>query len=79
VTNAGGASVNIAGIAVAGDFAETDTCDTKLEAFQTCVVSVTFVPTGSGPTTGSLTLTDNASNSPQVINLSGKGNNGKGH
>jgi hypothetical protein len=42
-----------------------------------CAINVTFSPTGPGGASGSLTLTDNATNSPQVVSLSGKSNNGK--
>jgi len=79
VTNAGGTTVNIAGISVTGEFAETNTCGTGLAAQNGCGISVTFSPTGAGTRTGTLMLVDSATNSPQVINLSGKGNNGNGH
>ena len=38
-----------------------------------CTISVTFTPAGSGARTGSLTITDNAPASPQVISLNGNG------
>jgi hypothetical protein len=37
---------------------------------------VSSKPTVPGQFSGSLTITDNATNSPQVVTLSGKGNNG---
>jgi hypothetical protein len=40
---------------------------------QTCDVSVTFAPTVLGKLTGTLSFTDNASNSPQTLPLSGIG------
>jgi len=36
-------------------------------------VNVTFTPTAAGPRTGTLTITDAASNSPQSVSLSGSG------
>ncbi len=38
-----------------------------------CVVSVTFTPSQTGTRTGTLTITDGALNSPQTVNLTGKG------
>ena len=74
VTNASGVAVKIAGMSVTGDFAQTNTCGVSLAAHRTCGISVTFAPTANGKRTGNLTLTDNAPNSPQVVDSSGKGN-----
>jgi hypothetical protein len=41
-----------------------------------CRIALTFTPTGFGATTGTLTLADNAHNSPQVLTLKGKGIHG---
>jgi hypothetical protein len=78
VTNTGGATATIAGISIGSGFAQTNNCGSGLVAHGACSISVTFSPTGAGPQTASMTLTDNATNSPQVVTLSGKGNNGKG-
>jgi hypothetical protein len=43
----------------------------------TCTVTVNFTPTAQGTFTGTLTAIDNASNSPQVSNLTGNGVGGK--
>jgi hypothetical protein len=75
VSNAGEATVKITGMSVTGDFAETNSCGTSLAAHNTCAISVTFKPTATGKRTGSLTLKDNATNSPQVVSLSGRANN----
>lgn len=66
-------ALNIGGITSSGDFAEKDTCGTSVAAGQQCTVSVTFVPTLPGSRTGSITLKDDASNSPQTVTLSGTG------
>jgi hypothetical protein len=42
----------------------------------TCSISVTWSPTGAGPESGNLMIMDDASNSPQMVRLSGKGKNG---
>src|SRR5438034_11037663 len=39
----------------------------------TCTINVTFTPTASGARTGTLSLTDNAGGSPQIMTLSGNG------
>ncbi len=74
VTNEGGAAVSFIGIPVTGDFAQTNTCGASLAGRGSCTVSVTFKPTAPGKRTGNLPLHDSASNSPQMVNLSGKGN-----
>ena len=58
---------------VTGDFAQTNTCGASLAAHDSCTISVTFKPTAPGKRIGNLPLHDNASNSPQVVDLSGKG------
>src|SRR5208337_4439653 len=74
VTNASGVTAQITGIAVSGDFAQTNTCGARLASHSTCVISVIFKPTAMGKRAGNLPLEDNATNSPQMVNLSGKGN-----
>ena len=74
MTNPGGAAVTFTGMPISGDFAQTNTCGASLAAQNSCTISVTFKPTAAGKRTGNLPLHDNASNSPQVVALSGKGN-----
>jgi subtilase family serine protease len=76
VTNTGTGTLNIGGIAISGDFAQTTSskpCGSTLAAGKNCIIKVTFTPTQVGERTGTLTLTDNASNSPQTVALSGTG------
>jgi len=52
------------------------TCGTRpatLNPGASCVINVTFIPTNTGTQTASLNLTDNATNSPQTVGLSGTG------
>jgi trimeric autotransporter adhesin len=52
------------------------TCGTapaSLNPGATCVINVTFAPTTTGTLTANLRLADNASNSPQTVGLTGKG------
>jgi trimeric autotransporter adhesin len=70
------APLSIAGISTAGDFASTSTCPLSpntLAAKLRCTISVTFTPRALGGRTGTLTVSDNASNSPQTATLSGTG------
>jgi len=73
LTNERNTPLNIASISASGDFAETDTCGTSLGAGLTCTISVTFAPTFPLNRIGSVTITDDASNSPQTLALSGIG------
>jgi trimeric autotransporter adhesin len=68
--------LTIASISISGDFAETSTCPLSpntLAPKLSCVISVTLTPTALGSRTGMLTVTDDASNSPQTAQLSGAG------
>jgi hypothetical protein len=59
-----------------GDFAQTNTCSSTLAAGASCTVNVTFTPTATGTRTGSFLITDQASNSPQTVSLTGTGSSG---
>ncbi len=76
------ASLTISSITPSGDFAlaipPTGTqCPTTLPAAlppsSSCTFGVTFAPTAPGNRSGSITVVDDASNSPQVVNLRGSG------
>src|SRR5438094_9136782 len=45
----------------------------SVAAGASCMVSVTFTPTATGTRTGTVTLNDNAPNTPQRISLTGTG------
>lgn len=54
------------------DFAETDNCKgVTLTLSQSCTVNATFKPTASGVRTATISVNDNANNTPQVVTLSG--------
>lgn len=65
-------SISITG-ANSGDFAQTNNCGTSLAGSSHCTISVTFKPTATGTRTATLTVTDNAANSPQTAGLAGTG------
>jgi hypothetical protein len=76
VTNTGTVTLNISGVSVTGDFAQktsTKPCGATLAAGKNCKIMVAFTPTALGTRTGTLTLSDNAGNSPQTVSLSGTG------
>ncbi len=63
----------ITGVSTTGDFSQTNTCGSSVPAGKTCTISTTFTPTLVGTRTGTLTVTDGASNSPQTVSLAGTG------
>ncbi len=73
LTNSGNATMNIGSIAASGDFTQTNSCSATLAANASCTISLTFKPVAGGSRTGTLVVTDNASGSPQRLNLSGTG------
>ena len=69
-------SVALTGITVAvtgTGFSQVNTCGTTVPAGGTCSITVTFTPTASGTSTGTLSITDSANNSPQTVSLTGFG------
>ena len=76
LTNNGGLPLVLQSVAVTGDFAIAaggNNCGTTVAVSTACTMQVVFTPSVSGPRTGALTVTDNATNSPQVLQLSGTG------
>ncbi|WP_345208585.1 peroxidase family protein [Fodinibacter luteus] len=70
----GALTLTLAGLATAGPFTATlGNCPATLAAGRSCSLSVSFRPEGTGPVTGSLTVTTNASNSPRTVPLAGVG------
>lgn len=78
LTNTGQSLLTINGIGTSGDFSQTNTCGTSLPAGGSCVITVTFTPKAPGSRTGTLSITDTASGSPQHVALSGTGTNSSG-
>jgi len=77
VQNTGTGAVTFGSFAAGGDFSvqNTGTCSTgpSLAAGSLCTVDVLFTPSAAGAATGTLTLTDDASNTPQTLPLAGTG------
>jgi len=72
LTNIRGTSITVSNIAITGDFSQTNNC-TKIPVGGKCTINVSFDPTQTGLRTGTLTVTDTDSTSPQVISLQGTG------
>jgi hypothetical protein len=73
LTNMGTASLTVSNVTASGDFTQTNTCGSSVAAGASCTIAVTFTPTAAGPRTGTLSLADNAPNSPQTVGLTGSG------
>ena len=76
--NTGTASVTISSIATTASFplepvTGSTACGSTLAGGKSCQVKVAFAPTQGGATSGTLTFTDNATNNPQTVALSGTG------
>jgi hypothetical protein len=74
VTNVSSHSASFTSIASSGDFSQSHTCPTTLNAGQNCTITVSFKPTAAGTRNGAVTLKDNCPGSPtQTITLTGIG------
>lgn len=73
LTNTGDPALNISGITASGDFTETNDCGSSLAVGGNCTIDVYMTPTATGSRTGTLTISDDASGSPQSVSLSGDG------
>jgi hypothetical protein len=73
LSNTGNASLSIASIAASAGFTQTNTCSVPLLPGSSCSIQVRFKPSAKGVITGSLKINDNATNTPQVVTLSGTG------
>jgi hypothetical protein len=76
LTNGGGAVLSNLSISTVGgnaaDFAQTNTCNSSVAIGASCQINVTFTPTlGAGTEIASVSIVDNAADSPQVISLTG--------
>ncbi|WP_348269860.1 choice-of-anchor D domain-containing protein [Edaphobacter paludis] len=74
LTNNGGLPLALSSTALSGDFSilpGSDTCGTTLPVANACTLQLVFSPTTGGTRTGTLTITDSAPRSPQVLHLTG--------
>jgi hypothetical protein len=73
LSNTGNATLNISSIVASANFAETNNCPPALAFGSSCQIQVTVTPAVGGALTGTLTLTDDAPDSPETVALSGSG------
>jgi 6-phosphogluconolactonase (cycloisomerase 2 family) len=76
LTSTGTAALHISSVALTGanptDFSLTNGCTAPAYAVNaTCTIGLTFTPLATGLLTATLTITDDAPNSPQTISISG--------
>ncbi len=71
LSNTGSWPLSVSNVAVTGDFAETNTCSAPIPGNGTCTISVTYTPSGANTSNGTLTIQSYASNSPNVVTLTG--------
>jgi len=74
LTSSGSATLTISKIAIAGDYTQSNNCGSSLTPGASCTISIIFTPKGSGSGNGTLSVTDNASGSPQTVGLNGSAN-----
>jgi hypothetical protein len=79
VTNAGTATLHISGVTLGGANANdfgffAPSCSNAIPVNATCTVTVTFTPLAAGLRSATITLTDDAPNSPQLIDVKGNAN-----
>jgi len=73
LTNTGTATLAISSIVASDSFFELNNCGSSLAVGAKCNINVFFSPRVLGTVTGTVTITDNASDSPQTVSLSGAG------
>ena len=77
VTNSGAATLHISSVLLSGsnpgDFQVANACSGAYSVASTCNISVTFSPLGAGQRTANITISDDAPDSPQSVQLAGTG------
>jgi hypothetical protein len=71
LTSSGEAALSIGSIRTRGDFAQTNNCPPLLAVGSSCTINVSLTPTHYQFQNGTLTITDDASDSPQLVRLTG--------
>ena len=66
-------SLAISSIQATAPFAESNNCGTSMAPNASCTINVTFAPTAVQYYAGTVTITDSAANSPQVVSVDGNG------
>jgi len=70
--NGQGQGISITGTNAAS-FSQSNNCGGSVAASASCTITITFTPASKGSLAGAVTVTDNATGSPQKVTLSGTG------
>jgi len=74
LTNGGPQSLSITSVTVSNpDFTQSNNCPATLTLGKSCKFTVTFKPSLPSAETATLTINDNATNSPQIVTMTGIG------
>ena len=73
LTNIGTGALAIASITLSGDFTGVNNCGSTLAIGANCAIAVSFTPSATGARTGTLSVIDDASDSPHTVSLTGTG------
>ena len=77
LANTGATALNISGFAVTGanssDFVQNNNCGSSVAVGATCTIAVLFTPSVAGTRAAAITISDDATGSPQTASLSGTG------
>jgi hypothetical protein len=73
VKNIGGSTLDLIGFAITGAFSESTNCGTSLAAGASCTVRITYTPTSSAPTQGTLIVSATGAVAQGVVTLTGAG------
>jgi hypothetical protein len=71
LNNYGTLPLSITNISANGDFIQSHTCGSSLAAGAGCTIYMVFKPTEGGTRTGTLSITDDALDSPHTVSLTG--------
>jgi hypothetical protein len=77
LTNTAAAVLTVGSVTITGDpgeWTQTNNCLPSVGPDATCTINVVFQPTIGGPHQSTLTITDDAINSPQIVSLNGTAN-----
>jgi uncharacterized protein (DUF1800 family) len=77
LSNPGTGALTLGNVTITGanaaSFSQTNNCGASLAPGASCVVNVGFTPTTAGASAASISFTDNATGSPQIVAVTGTG------
>jgi hypothetical protein len=73
VTNSGTSALSVSSVTTDGDFSETNRCTSTIAPNSSCTIQAFFTPSVFGTRTGQVNVFNNATLQPEVVQLSGTG------